>query len=275
MLHAFVYNPWVDMQVGTSARDNEQVKKAVEFRPDFVELRMETNQTLDFAGAKKMLSNAGIRCTLHLPGSPIWGPIDVRRDIVPYIDVGREVEADIVTFHTTLSPLFYSDENIVEFLEAMPMARDAARESGVTLAAETLGLYSTELTLLFESDPSLGLAMDLGHAQILAARNRAFTIMEYFFDKIMMVNVHDNHGKAMTDEILHLRSQRQVPLEEMREIAQRYDTHLPIGEGSIDFKAIFKELKRHSYDGKFLMACRDQSSFPSERRKMMDLWNRT
>jgi sugar phosphate isomerase/epimerase len=269
----FVQKPWVDMQVGTSARNTEQVKKAVQFRADFVELRLETDQAFDFAGAKKTLSDAGIRCTVHLPGSPIWGPIDVRKEIVPYIDVGREVDADIVTFHTTLSPLFYGDEDIAEFLEAMPMASDAARESGVTLAAETLGLYSTELTLLFESDPSLGLAMDLGHAQILATKNRAFTIMEYFFDKIMMVNVHDNHGKAMTEEVLRLKGERDVPLEEMREIAQRYDTHLPIGEGTIDFKPIFKELKRHSYDGRFLMACRDQSSFPSERRKMMELWN--
>jgi sugar phosphate isomerase/epimerase len=127
--------------------------------------------------------------------------------------------------------------------------------------------------LLFDSDPSLGLAMDLGHAQILAARNRAYTMMEFFFDRIMMVNVHDNNGKAMTDEVLRLKRQRKVPLEEMREIAQRYDTHLPIGEGTIDFRAIFKVLKQHSYEGKFLMACRDQSLFPSERKKMMDLWS--
>jgi len=260
------------VQVGTFARNNEQVKNAVEYGASFVDLRMDSNETLNFAAARKMLSDAGIKRTLHLPSSPSLGPIDVRKDIIPYVDIGREVGADLVTFHTTLSPLFYSDENIAGFLEAIPMAGDAARESGVTLAAETLGLYSTELTLLFEANPNLRLTMDLGHAQILATRNRSFTMMEYFFDKIAMVNVHDNQGKAMTDEVLRLKSKRDVPLEEMRKIAQKYDAHLPIGEGSIDFKSIFKELKRHSYDGRFLMMCRDQSVFPNERKKMTELW---
>lgn len=262
------------MQIGTFARDCEQIEKSVDYEADFVDLRMDTNHKLDFAAAKRTLSDAGIRCTLHLPSNTNWGPIDVRKDIIPYIDIGREVGAELVTFHTTLSPLFYSDENIAEFLQVIPMASDAARESGVTLAAETLGLYSTELTLLFESDPNLRLAMDIGHAQILATRNRSFAIMDYFFDKILMVNVHDNQGKAMTEEVLRLKSQRNVPLEEMREIAQRYDAHLPIGTGGVDFKTIFKELKRRSYDGRFLIMCRDQSAFPNERNKLTELWDR-
>jgi len=263
------------MQIGTFARDTKQVKRSVEFKADFVELRMDTNHTLDFSLAKKVLSDVGIGCTLHLPSSPDWGPMNLRRDVIPYIDVGREVGAELVTFHTTLSPLFYSDEDIAAFLEAIPMARDAARESGVTLAAETLGLYSTELTLLFDSDPDLHLAMDVGHAQILATRNRSFAIMQYFLGKVSMVNVHDNQATAMTDEVLHLKSQRDVPLHEIRDIAHRYDAHLPIGEGGVDFKTIFKELKRRSYDGRFLMMCRDQSCFPTERSKFKEIWRKS
>jgi sugar phosphate isomerase/epimerase len=78
----------------------------------------------------------------------------------------------------------------------------------------------------------------------------------------------------MTEEVLRLKTERDVTLDEMRDIAQRYDTHLPIGNGSIDFKPILKELKRHSYDGKFLMMCRNQSMFPSERRKFVELWSK-
>ena len=261
------------MQIGTYARDLDQVRKALEFEPDFVDLRMDLTGKLNLTESRKLLSDAGVGCTVHLPNSPDWGPIDVARGIVPFIDMTAHINAELVTFHTTLSPLFFSDEDIAAFLHEIPAACDAAREAGVILAAETLGLYFTELTLLFDIDPDIRLAMDIGHAQILAARNRSLGMIEHFFDKIAMANCHDNHGKTMVDEVLRLRSQRELPLKEMRSIGHKYDEHLPMGEGSIDFDQIFRELKRRSYDGRFLMMCRDQTRFPDERRKLRTMWD--
>ncbi|MFW9768902.1 MAG: TIM barrel protein [Candidatus Thorarchaeota archaeon] len=260
------------MDIGTFARNNEQVSSAIEKEPDFVDLRMDLNHSIDFAEAKRDLNRAGIPCTLHLPSNPDWKPIELSRGIVPYIDLGRQIDAEIVTFHTMLSTLFYDDYDIDVFLQAIPLACETATESGVKLAIETLGLYYTELQLLFDEFCDMMLALDIGHGQILAKRNRALDHISSFYEKIEIVNVHDNHGSKMLDDVLEMRKERNVTQGEIRELAVRYDTHLPIGEGEIDFDLIFKELKRRGYNGRFCMMSENPDAFSQEREKFTDLW---
>lgn len=116
------------------------------------------------------------------------------------------------------------------------------------------------------------MALDIGHGQILAKRNRALDHIASFYDQIVMVNVHDNNGSQMVDDIQRMKKEREVTQGEIRELAVRYDTHLPIGEGEIDFHSIFRELKQRGYDGKFLMMCECPSDFPREKEKFMELW---
>jgi len=260
------------MQIGTFARNNEQVRSAIEFEPDFVDLRMDLNFSINFAQAKYDMKNAGIPCTLHLPSNPDWKPIELSRGIVPYIDLGRQIDAEVVTFHTMLSTLFYDDFDIDIFLKALPLACEASKEAGVTLAIETLGLYYTETQLLFDMFPDMRMNLDIGHGQILTKRNRALDHISSFYDKIAMVNVHDNNGSQMVDDVLKMKKEREVSQGEIRELAVRYDTHLPIGEGEIDFEPIFRELKQRGYDSRFLMMCECPSDFPSEREKFTELW---
>jgi sugar phosphate isomerase/epimerase len=260
------------MEIGTFARNNEQVKAAIENEPDFVDLRMDLNFSINFAEAKSDLNNAGIPCTLHLPSNPDWKPIELSQGIVPYIDLGRQIDAEVVTFHTMLSTLFYDDHDIDVFLEALPLACEASKEAGVTLAIETLGLYYTETQLLFDLFPDMRMALDIGHGQILALRNRALDHIASFYDKIVMINVHDNNGSQMLDDVLKMKQEREVSQGEIRELAVRYDTHLPIGEGEIDFDMIFSDLKLRGYSGKALMMCECPSDFPQEREKFTELW---
>lgn len=263
------------MKIGTFARNNEQVRSAIENEPDFIDLRMDLNFSINFSEAKTDLKNAGIPCTLHLPSTPDWKPVELSRGIVPYIDLGRQIDAELVTFHTMLSSLFYDDEDIDIFLRALPLACEASKEAGMTLAIESLGLYYTETQLLFDMFPDMRLALDLGHGQILATRNRALDHINSFYDKIALVNVHDNEGSKMVDDVLTMKKEREVTQGEIRELAVRYDTHLPIGEGEIDFDTIFRELKQRGYDGRFLMMCECPSDFPNEKEKFMDLWLRS
>jgi sugar phosphate isomerase/epimerase len=58
----------------------------------------------------------------------------------------------------------------------------------------------------------------------------------------------------------------------MREIAVKYDEHLSLGSGSIDFETMFWSLKQKGYDGKFLLMCADQTKFPEERDRFMEMW---
>lgn len=260
------------MKIGTFARTAEQVEKAMEYRPDFVDLRLDIGYDFELKAASSTLSDAGIACTIHLPTDPDWKPFELSQDITPYIDLGRMVDAELVTFHTTLSTLFYDDDDIDVFLESLEIAYEASLESDVPIAIETLGLYYTELSLLFERFPKMKMVLDIGHGEILAMRNRSLNHIQSFFDYIEMVDVHDNNGSKLVQEVLDLKEKRSVSQEEMREMARRYDTHDPIGSGSIDFEPIFRLLKTKSYDKKFLMLGGKPEDFRRERESFMKHW---
>jgi sugar phosphate isomerase/epimerase len=260
------------MEIGTFARASDQVRKAIEFKPDFVELRLDVGHDFDLRESCEALGEAGIACTLHLPSHPEWQPMDLSQGLAPYIDLGRLMDARLVTFHTTLSTLFYEDEDIDVFLESLPAAYDAAVEADVPIAIETLGLYYTELSLLFERFPKLKMVLDLGHGQILTTMNRSLAHIESFGDYIEMVNVHDNNGGQMVQEIINLKKQRAVSRGEMRELALKYDTHNLIGKGSIDFDSIFRLLKSKGYDKRFLMIGGNPEDFEQEREAFMKRW---
>jgi sugar phosphate isomerase/epimerase len=260
------------MRIGTYARFTYQVRNALQYHPDFIDLRMDFNYSLEFAEIKKLLQDDGVGCSLHLPSNPDWNPMDLSRDIIPFIDLGAEIEAEIVTFHSNLSTLFYSDDEIDVFLNAVPLACDAAKEAGVMLAVETLGLYYTELIFLFDRCPEMKIALDIGHGQILARRNRALGLIDPFLDRIPMINVHDNNGCDLIDEYQSLKKKRDVSYEETRDLARKYDAHLCIGEGKIDFETIFRKLKQRGYDKRVLMMSKDLDKFPEERDKFTKLW---
>ncbi|TFH03767.1 MAG: hypothetical protein E4H14_16110 [Candidatus Thorarchaeota archaeon] len=260
------------MQIGTYARTNEQVIRGLESSADFIELRMDVDHQIVFNEAKTALNKAGIPCTLHLPSDRNWKPIELSQDIIPYIDLAQMIDAELVTFHTSLSSLIYSDEEIDTFLQALPLAYDAAKESGVILAIETLGIYYTELMLVLEKFPDLKINLDIGHGQLFATHNRALGHVESHCNKIEMVNVHDNNACEAFTDLLANKELSDFTQEELREIAIICDKHLPIGDGSIEFSPIFSALKEKNYDRHFLMLCSDPLYFVQERKKFIDLW---
>jgi len=260
------------MKIGTFARTTEQVLEGLEHDPDFIDLRLDLNHQIEFSTVKTELRKAGIPCTLHLPSNPEWKPDDISQDIVPFIDIGTMIEAELVTFHSPLSTLFYTDEMIDTFLQAFPLAYESAKEAGITLAIETLGHYFTELMLLFDDFPDIRMVLDIGHGQIFTIQNRALGHIEAFPDYIAMVNVHDNNACDKYKEHLVNRSLAHISQAALRELARNCDEHLPIGEGKIDFSPIFASLKEHSYDDRFLMMCADPYAFVHERKKFIDLW---
>lgn len=260
------------MQIGTFARTNEQVEKGLQSSADFIELRMDEDHRIVFDEAKTALNKAGIPCTLHLPSDRNWNPIELSHDIIPYIDLAQMIDAELVVFHSPLSSLLYSDEVIETFLQAFPLAYDAAKESGVTLAVETLGFYYTEMMLVCNQFPDLKINLDIGHGQLLSIRNRALDHIDNHCSNIEMVNVHDNNACEAFTEVLNNKKMKDFTQEELREMAIVCDKHLPIGDGSIEFEPIFSALKERHYDGRFLMLCSDPLCFNAEREKFSKLW---
>ncbi|MEM2143323.1 MAG: sugar phosphate isomerase/epimerase [Candidatus Thorarchaeota archaeon] len=262
------------MRVGTFARDNRELEDAVRENADFVDIRLGIDRSgLVLADAKKTLAEHGISSSLHTPSEQNWRGADISRMVLPYVDLGREMDAEFVTMHTTLSSLFYTDEEIHAFLDNVPLVYDAAREVGVVLSVESFGFNHAELALLFNACPEMRLTLDIGHEQLVASRNRAIDLIQVFHDRIVQVNVHDNRGQDALNEVLETRKRRTVSVEEVREIARKYDLHLPIGEGTIRFNELFSALRCTGYDGRFLMLCSDRSRFNDERRKFVRLWS--
>jgi len=75
--------------------------------------------------------------------------------------------------------------------------------------------------------PALGLTLDVGHANLGGSGNKSISIIEKLGKSIRHVHLHDNLGGQ----------------------SQADDLHLPIGDGTVDFRAIMTSLGGIGYDG--------------------------
>ncbi|MFW9803415.1 MAG: hypothetical protein ACFFFC_12220, partial [Candidatus Thorarchaeota archaeon] len=71
------------MEIGTFARHIDQMKMGISQNPDFIDLRMDLNYSLNFREARGILEEAGVVPTLHLPSDPCWRPMDFPSEIMP------------------------------------------------------------------------------------------------------------------------------------------------------------------------------------------------
>jgi sugar phosphate isomerase/epimerase len=88
-----------------------------------------------------------------------------------------------------------------------------------------LGDNTADLNLIFERahSPKLGLCLDLGHAHICEGHQ---AYLDRFGSRIISIHYHDNNGTE--------------------------DTHLNIGQGTVDWPAVAKSLKAMAYKGPFI-----------------------
>lgn len=117
---------------------------------------------------------------------------------------------------------FVLDQNLKSIRELMPSARD----NGVGLMVENVpGEFNSrgQLGDLLESEPDLGLHLDIGHCNLQVSSNTALEIIEAFGDRIKHVHLHDNKGGYA-------------------------DLHLPLGVGSLDWVPALKALQNAGYD---------------------------
>ncbi len=114
-------------------------------------------------------------------------------------------------------------------LDGLEAIVEKADRLGLTLCLENMFPKAGSLTdpddfvEVLEKFPSLKLTLDVGHAHIGRRRgHRTLEFIERFGPRISHIHASDNFGKE--------------------------DSHLPIGAGNIDFRKIFKALKRIGYD---------------------------
>ena len=149
------------------------------------------------------------------------------RPLRPACEAFAEIGVTLVNLHPAIRGLRGRDA--VE-RNAAAVAEVAARTAGlgVTVMVENMGgAFGTpeELAPLVDAAPGVRFHLDVGHANIrpYGQPNRLESLLEEFGERIAHVHVHDNKG--------------------------RYDEHLPLGVGTVDWPAAARALRATGYDG--------------------------
>jgi sugar phosphate isomerase/epimerase len=199
------------------------------------------------AGLSDALGTSGLRPLLHGPGSVRAGTSQGDPALNGLLSYAAEVGASHVVYHAANLPDEPSSEDwlLAETRALAALARRAER-LGVIIALENLApVYSGPDALSFTpmilrtmakriSSPAVGLCVDVGHANLVAALRRTdpLELIEPVLDRAVMFHLHDNLG-ARRDE---------APSPELDPL--RLDLHLPPGRGTVPWDRLAPLLAR-------------------------------
>ena len=154
------------------------------------------------------------------------------------IDLANEINAEAVVVHPGLITFLgrnFKDEVYSLANESIKEIGDYGKDLGVLVTIENMPAFESMIyqnmndlnDILVELDMSM--TLDIGHANHVG-----YTADEMYFDSIKHVHAHDNNGDD--------------------------DSHLPLGEGSIDLKHIINTLEAKNYDGIYIIEVNDYDS---------------
>nr|MDO8098185.1 sugar phosphate isomerase/epimerase family protein [Candidatus Njordarchaeota archaeon] len=162
---------------------------------------------------------------------------DAAKDLIKKcIELSEKLEARWVTVHPGYKIGWpeRKNEGVPLFVESLRYLLGVAEKHGLSIAVENLnrllvgeifylGDCLNELDEIFSSSSSRSLKMtlDFGHAHLDEGIERYFMA---FADRIVCTHIHDNDGRGA-------------------------DQHLPVGQGSIDWRSVCKVIKRVDYNG--------------------------
>jgi sugar phosphate isomerase/epimerase len=171
------------------------------------------------------LAAAGLSCTVHAPFMDLNpGALEplvfaaTRRRFEQTLDAAESLGASLIVLHPGYDPWKYSGQDhlwLEQNLLFWPPLLARAGQFGCTLALENIfEVRPDSLAALLESidSPSLGHCFDVGHWRLFAEGSLA----DWFAalgKRVVHLHLHDNFGQR--------------------------DDHLPVGEGDIDFAALF------------------------------------
>ena len=183
----------------------------------------------------EILESYSLKYSIHAPFMDvnIASPQDQSRlnsiaQIKSSIDLANEINAEAVVVHPGLIFYEFSNRSIKEI-------GDYANDLGVMATIENMPNFESMIyqniadlnQLLVENE--MQMTLDIGHANHVG-----YAPDEMIFDSIKHVHVHDNLGDD--------------------------DSHLPLGEGSIDLKYIINTLESKNYDGIYILEVNDYDS---------------
>ena len=194
----------------------------------------------------EILESYNLKYSIHAPFMDvnIASPQDQSRlnsiaQIKSSIDLANEINAEAVVVHPGLISFLankYFKKEVYEFAnQSIKEIGDYAKNLGVMATIENMPNFESMIyqnivdlnQLLVENE--MHMTLDIGHANHVG-----YAPDEMIFDSIKHVHVHDNLGDD--------------------------DSHLPLGEGSIDLKYIINTLESKNYDGIYILEVNDYDS---------------
>jgi len=152
------------------------------------------------------------------------------------MDLSKQLDIHKATLHFWMDKRWAPVDLIRGKLDILSRIVDYGRSSGITVCIENLSERAESFAPAFEAIPDLKMTLDIGHAQLLAKQNTSFRFIEEYFPRIAHVHAHDNTGgKSVKD-----------------------DLHLALGEGSVDYRSIFRSLLEKGYDSTITMEVKIQ-----------------
>lgn len=234
---------------------------------DFVDLTLEPPAAWlpDGKEVGRLLGDLGLTAVGHtayyLPiASPFPELSATARDLFRRgLDCFADAEVELVNVHPDQRvPLHGIDKVRARNAEAIAQLAEDAAGRGIRLMVENLDRqFATvaDLAPVLDAFDDLGFHLDIGHANLRLGRgerNRTSELLDAFGDRLAHVHVSDNRGGAE-------------------------DLHLPLGAGSIDWRAQIRELKSHGYDGTVTLEVfsREKEYRHMSRRLWLEWWNDT
>jgi sugar phosphate isomerase/epimerase len=213
---------------------------------------------VDAAEVRRQLDAHGLRAVGHtapfLPFASAFPELERtgRELFVRACETFAEIGVTLVNLHPAMRGL--RGRNPVERnAEAVAEVAARAAELGLTVMVENMGgAFGTpeELGPLVEAAPNVRFHLDVGHANVrpYGQPPRLPLLLEAFGDRIAHVHVHDNKG--------------------------RYDEHLPLGVGSVDWSAAARALRATGYDGTVTLEvfAKEPAYTEASRRLWLDWW---
>ena len=220
------------IHLGGTARSPDDVRRLHALGLSFAEIPISDTGKFSnhIAAYQDLRKKLGIYYLCHGPreGDPN-NPETLENTYLPklmrILAIMSELGMRLLTVHLYLDARFVSPELIDYKIGFLRRVINRAKEMGITICLENLSETALHLAPVFKALPDLGLTLDLGHAQLLAEKNTAIGFLDRYPDRIKHVHIHDNRGGNSPSE----------------------DLHLPVGEGIVDFEAIFQKLNKIGY----------------------------
>jgi sugar phosphate isomerase/epimerase len=243
----------------------KEIHRIAEDGFDFVDLTIEPPAawTPDGKEIGRLIGDLGLTAVGHtawyLPIASAFPELRATaRDLYKQaLDTFADAGVELVNVHPDQKVPLHSMDNVRKMnADAIAALAEDAAGRGIRLMVENLDrLFAApdDLQPIFEAVPDAGFHLDIGHANLnlgVGEPNRTAALLKAFGDRLAHVHVSDNRGGAA-------------------------DLHLPLGAGSIDWKANVRLLRDAGWDGTVTLEVfsREREFLRGSRGAWLRLWD--